>query len=397
MLTDSEIERLAVELESDRVERKESSADGEKLRQAVCAFANDLPGHGLPGYVLIGVNDAGAPAGLSISDRLLLSLADIRSDGNILLLPAISISQRQLAGQPIVVLEVWPSTMPPVRYRGRVWIRAGPRRAIATAEEERRLSERSLSVAASFDRRPCPEATLDDLAVDVFRDRYLPRVVSPEILSENRRRVEDQLASLRFLDLKSGRPTHAGVLLFGRDPSAFLPGAYLQFVRFDGKDRSDRVQDQKATGGNLLSQLEQLDNLLPVQIHTARLPAAGLRHADVPDYPIVAVRELVLNGVMHRTYEGTNAPVRLSWFADRLEISSPGGLFGQVTPDNYDQVSDYRNPVLAEAMKGLGYVERFGTGIARAKTALSRNGNPPPELIFAPTHVLVTVRERSAA
>ena len=97
---------------------------------------------------------------------------------------------------------------------------------------------------------------------------------------------------------------------------------------------------------------------------------------------------------MHRAYEGTNSPVRINWFADRVEIQSPGGLYGQVTPANFERVCDYRNPVLAEAMKVLGYVERFGTGIARAKAALAANGNPIAEFTFEPTHVLVTIRRR---
>ena len=95
---------------------------------------------------------------------------------------------------------------------------------------------------------------------------------------------------------------------------------------------------------------------------------------------------------MHRTYESTNAPVRFYWFADRVEVQSPGGLYGQVTPENYERVNDYRNPVLAEVLKVLGYVERFGTGIARAIAALLANGNPKAEFEFEPTHVKLTVR-----
>jgi ATP-dependent DNA helicase RecG len=97
---------------------------------------------------------------------------------------------------------------------------------------------------------------------------------------------------------------------------------------------------------------------------------------------------------VHRTYDGTNAPVRINWFRDRVEIQNPGGLYGHVTPENYRRVTDYRNPVLAEAMKVLGYVERFGVGIARAEAALRGNGHPPPEFVFEATHVLVTVQGR---
>jgi ATP-dependent DNA helicase RecG len=165
-------------------------------------------------------------------------------------------------------------------------------------------------------------------------------------------------------------------------------------VRFDGETLADPVQDSKQLVGHLLRQLEQLDSLLPIQIRNPRVPAGGLRFEDQPDYPLLAIRELVLNALVHRTYEGTNAPVRLYWFQDHVEVQNPGGLYGQVTPENYQWVSDYRNPVLAEVLKVLGYVERFGTGIARANAALKSNGNPPAEFQFAPTHVRVTVKAR---
>ena len=96
---------------------------------------------------------------------------------------------------------------------------------------------------------------------------------------------------------------------------------------------------------------------------------------------------------MHRTYENTNAPIRLTWFSDRIEIVNPGGPFGIVTVANFGQpgVTDYRNPHLAEAMKVLGYVQRFGVGIATARRLLAENGNPPPVFDPRDTHVLVTI------
>jgi len=395
MLSVLELEQLMTDLESDRVERKESITSPEKIRQAICAFANDLPGHQLPGYVFIGVNDQGRPATLPITDRLLRTLADMRSDGNILPIPSITVQKETLQGTPVAVVEVLPSDTPPVRFKGQVWIRVGPRRAIATLEEERRLTERQVAGVRNFDQKPCTGATLDDLLLEQFRGDYLPRVVDPSVIAQNNRAIGEQLASLRFFDLRRQAPTYAGLLVIGKDPLQFLPGAYIQFVRFEGESLSDAVQDEKRITGNLLTQLLQLDNLLPLQIHTARAPTTGLRHEDRPDYPLFAIRELALNAVIHRAYEATNAPVRINWFADRVEILNPGGLYGQVTPDNYERVSDYRNPVIAEAMKVLGYVERFGTGIARANAALRANGNHLAEYTFEPAHVLVTVRRSS--
>ena len=97
---------------------------------------------------------------------------------------------------------------------------------------------------------------------------------------------------------------------------------------------------------------------------------------------------------MHRTYEATNAPVRLMWFDDRIEIINPGGPYGLVTKENFGRpgVSDYRNPAIAGVLKTMGFVQRFGFGIAEARRALEANGNPPPEFQIEPTVLMVSVR-----
>jgi hypothetical protein len=204
-----ELERLMSDLESDRVERKESISGPEKIRQAICAYANNLPDHRTPGYIFIGVNDAGNPVSLPITDQLLLTLSDMRSDGNILPLPYMTVEKVTLNGIPVAVVEVHPSDMPPVRLRGQLWIRVGPRRAIATRQEERVLTERQVAGSRTFDRRPCLDATLDDLLVESFRSEYLPRVVEAGVIAQNNRSVEEQLASLRFFDLRKHTPTYA--------------------------------------------------------------------------------------------------------------------------------------------------------------------------------------------
>lgn len=393
MIDDQELEKLLAETESDRVERKQALTHPEQVAEAICAFANDLPGHRAPGYVFVGADNVGTPTNLVITDQLLQNLAHLRGDGRILPVPHMVVQKRSLRGADMAVVEVHPSDMPPVRFNGQTWIRIGPRRGIATIQEERILTERQVAGTRTFDQRRCLGATLDDLLLESFIVEYLPRVVDRDILAQNQRSVEEQLASLRLYDLAARVPTNAGILVFGRDPLRFMPGAFIQFVRFDGLTLADPVQDRKEITGNLQTQLLQLDNLLPLQVRTARRSAAGLQHEDLPDYPRVAVREIALNAVMHRTFEGTNAPVRINWFNDRVEIQNPGGLYGNVNPQNFERMSDYRNPVIAEAMKAFGYVERFGTGIARANAALRNNGNVPAVFFFEHTHVLVTIRD----
>ena len=96
-------------------------------------------------------------------------------------------------------------------------------------------------------------------------------------------------------------------------------------------------------------------------------------------YPDWAVRELLLNAIIHRDYQIGNAPIKFYDYNNiRLELSNPGGLYGQVNADNFPFVNDYRNPLLAEAMKIMGYVNKYNRGIAKVKTEMDKNGNPAP-------------------
>jgi ATP-dependent DNA helicase RecG len=109
-----------------------------------------------------------------------------------------------------------------------------------------------------------------------------------------------------------------------------------------------------------------------------------MRHR--PKYPYWATRELLMNAIMHRDYQ-TNAPVQFYEYDDRIEVQNPGGLYGKVSEDNFPNVSDYRNPFIAEAMKILGYVNRFSRGVYRVQKELVENGNGEATFDFS----LVTV------
>ena len=376
-MDDRDLERLLKEGEANRVERKASLADGDKIRQVICAFANDLPNHGLPGVILVGVKDDGSCAHLSITDELLRTLADMRSDGNITPFPTMTVEKKRLAGCEMAVVLVSPSDAPPVRYKGRVYIRIGPRQGIASPEEERRLSEKRRSKDMPFDIRPIELAAKADLDLGLFERVYLPNAVAQEILDENRRSLEQQLASLRFTTAEPQRiPTVLGILVIGKDPREFLPGAYIQFLRIEGVELTDPIKDQKEIGGALPDLLRLLDEVFEANISVAVTLTEGPTEVRRPDYPLAALQQIARNAVLHRTYEGTHAPVRITWFSDRIEIQSPGGPYGQVSRTNFGQpgVTDYRNPHLAEAMKNLGYVQKFGVGIPLARKAMADNG-----------------------
>jgi ATP-dependent DNA helicase RecG len=380
-------------LETATLEFKSNAKDRGKIGRAICALANDLPNRG-GGDLLIGVNDDGAPArNVDVSDRELLALTDFRDDGRILDRPSLVVSRALLCGEPIVRIHVDAALAPPVRFEGVAYVRPGPTTRRANSDDERVLSERRRANDLPYEMRPRPFTTLDDLDLGLFERTYLPAAVAPQVLEENGRPVQQQLASLHLTDAE-GTPTVLGLLVVGYEPRTAIGGAYVQFARYAGLDKVSPISDDHEIGGNIIAEETQLDPVLLGNLRTSIVPDGILREARQAEYPWEAIRESVMNAVMHRDYETSNAPIHIDWFDDRVEVSNPGGPYGRVRKDNFERVNDYRNPSLAAAMKTLGYVNRFGRGIPRIRAAMEQNGNPQPEFIVDDAYWAVTLRKR---
>ena len=287
-----------------------------------------------------------------------------------------------------------PSNSPPVRCRGTIQFRIGPRRGIATAQDERILSEKRRYGDRPFDIAPVPIAGLSDLNLTQFENEYLPAAFSDEILAANDRSLREQLSATKMIE-SAQQPTATvlGLLAIGKNPQDFLPGAYAQFLRIGGNELADDILDSEDIGGAVPDLLRRLDEKLRAHNRTEVDITAGDTDLRTALYPMEALQQITRNAIMHRTYEATNAPVRVSWFSDRIEVISPGGAFGAVAADNFGQpgLTDYRNPNLADAMKTLGYVQRFGVGISIAKRHLEQAGHPPPEFDVSSNYVRVVI------
>ena len=397
-LSDRDLESVLLTGENDSVERKRNASDLDRIREAICAFANDLPDRRRPGVVFVGVEDDGTCANLSIDDDLLKKLGQLRDDGALMPFPSIEVRPASICGCSVAVVLVEPSENPPVRFRGRSWVRVGPRRAIATVEEERRLVEKRRWANLPYDAQPINGATIQDLDLGRFESEYLPSLVSLDTIAQNARTTEQKLLALRLVTA-SGVPTVTAVLMIAKSTQDWIRGAEIAWQRVSGTSLTDSTTDQRTITGTLPDQLRRIDEILGSAINIG-LDLGAVTHELRSDYPLAALQQLVRNAVMHRNYEGTASPVRVTWYQDRIEILSPGGPFGSVTPETFGRpgFTDYRNPTIAEALKGYGYVERFGQGIQIARRVLEDNGNPPPEFAFppdqAPAWVHVIVRKR---
>lgn len=397
-LEDEELAGLIQAGESCRVEFKSTLSSSKKaIREAVCAFSNDLTGSGQVGIVVVGLKDDGTHSDLEVTDELLRSLTDVRNDGHIVPVPSIQVEKRLYNGKELAVVTVLPSDSPPVRCDGKIQVRSGPRRSIASAQDEHILIERRRYGNRPYDISPLRGTGTVELNRRQFEDEYLPQAVDRQLLEENERSFTERLAATKMIaSVDDERATVLGLLVLGVRPRDFIPGAYVQFLRIDGNELDAHIADEAEIDGTISDTLSQLEKKLRSHNRRALDFVGKDREYRAEQYPYLVLQQLVRNAVMHRSYETTNAPVRVYWFNNRIEIQNPGGPFGTVTKENFGKpgVTDYRNPNLAEAMKVLGYVQKFGAGIQIAQKRLRHAGHSEIDFTIEPSHILATVNAR---
>ena len=395
--SDSELLGLISEDESHWIERKESFSDKEKICRTVCAFANDLASSNRYGIVWIGIRNDGFISGIEVSDELLQKIDQIRAEGKIQPLPSLSTRHLRVDNKSVIAIVVAPSSLPPVSYDGRIWVRLAASTQRGNHEVERQLNERRrFKAGRSFDSEGIPHASIGDLDIRYFEQSYLPSAISREVLDANGRTLEEKLTTTRMaIGVGPCTPTVAGLLTLGYTPQDWFAGAYVQFVRYAGSEHGGAIADRMEITGNLETVIRQAEEKIKINILQPTDINSQDREIRQPSYPLAALQQLFRNAVLHRNYEGTNAPIRLYWFDDRIEIMNPGGPFGIVDANNFGQphIADYRNPTIAEVLHNLDFVQRFGFGIQNAKSLLKANGNPEPEFNVSASMVVVTIRK----
>ena len=235
------------------------------------------------------------------------------------------------------------------------------------------------------DIRPIEQATLRTLQTDLL-EQYLVK------LKAGRPHLS-QLKTVEICELmgitRDGVPTMAAVQLFGLFPQAYFPQMCITAVSVPGTEvgvlgpEGERFLDNRRIEGTLSQMLEDALSFVRknIRIKTIIDPETGKR-ADREDYPLTAVREAILNALIHRDYSihTEGMPIQVLLFEDRFEVRSPGGLYGRLRIDQLGKVQpDTRNPVLAVAMEVLGETENRYTGIPTMRRELERAGMAEPE------------------
>ncbi|MBN1399731.1 MAG: DeoR family transcriptional regulator, partial [Anaerolineae bacterium] len=223
---------------------------------------------------------------------------------------------------------------------------------------------------ASYELQAPPDASLDDIDWERVR-RYAEHLdLAPDLP------LEELLRRRGGLERVTGRPTHAGLLLFGREPERFVRGSEIIAVRYPGARMGDRFV-RRDVRGPLPEQIGRAEAFVLANMRRDTV-LEGLERMELEEYPPAAVREAIVNAVAHRDYAIQGEGIRLLIFSDRLEVYSPGRLPGHVTLDNLLDERYSRNQIIVQVLADLGYIERLGYGIDRMVALMEAEGLPAP-------------------
>lgn len=357
--------------------------DADLLAETLVALANSDGG-----TLLVGVDGGGRPTGAVMPDELEGALRSAESRCR----PPVRTSWESMeaAGGLVIAIQVPRSIELHSLDDGRVLVREGRENRPLGGDAIRQLA--SSKESGSFEEQEVPGADWQEDWDSEVLDEYL---------AKREERGAARTTGLRQLLFEigalspEGRPTVAGMLLFGRRPPAFLPQSGVVFVKFPGTElRAENGQPgygrREEINGPLARIVERAWNVVWEEMGVGAY-VNGLAREESLAYPRFAVREALVNAICHRDYRLSGRRVEIRMFADRLEVISPGGLPGYITIDNIVDEHFSRNPRIVGGLYHWGYIEELGLGIDRMIEEMVDAGQPPPRFAAAPYSFTVTL------
>jgi len=348
------IEKIIANGESETLELKPSLSQMNEIIETISALANTKGGE-----IIIGVSDSGKIRGVEIGKGTIENLTNtIAQNTEPKIQPHIKIEK--IEGKNIIVIDVTESMDKLVLAFGRPYKKVGKSSPRMSKEEyEKRILEKHKE-KIQFDKQICKEATLKDFDWNYIKEKFIPLY---ERLSE--KKITGNLPSLiKSLNcIRDGKPTNAGILLFGKEPQNFYMNAYIALARYKGKEVETQRLDYKEFTGNLFQQVDECDKYIKEHITImSRLLPDRIQREDIPEYGWYSVRELVTNAVCHRDYADFGSKVIIKMFSNKIEFYNPGGLPEDITPQNIADKQYSKNPIIAKILAKVKYIEELGEG-----------------------------------
>ncbi|MBF4470940.1 ATP-binding protein [Flavobacterium sp. HJJ] len=361
--------------ESQNIEWKRSWHDD--YLKWICGFANAVGG-----IIYIGKDDDGVVTHLENHKALMESLPNkIRENLGIIC----DVNLHDEAGKKYIEIRVNPYSVP-VSLRGRYYYRSGSSKMEMTGNT---LNEFLLKKAGkTWDDVIEEGANLDDIddnSIKTFVKDALKSGRMPNDIGELS--TVELLEKIRLLD--HGKLKRAAIILFGKDPNRFYPNIKVKIGRFGVNDADLRFQEVEE--GNIIELLKTVPNQLNYKFFTKPIDFEGLLRIEKDEYPVAAVREMLLNALVHRSYMGSMIQMRV--YDNKLNIWNEGLL-----PEGMDfeslkhhHISRPRNPLIADVCFKAGYIDSWGRGTLKIYEACKEMDLPEPEIISMDGGILVTV------
>ena len=353
-----DFDALLSEGESSYVEFKNAQVNPVSLAEEIIAFANSDGG-----TILIGVDDDGAISGVNAPIMEMQVINICRNNIRPSLIPRIS--KKIVNNLAILVVEVDSADTVYCTVQGKYFIRVGSTKQSPTQQELLRLFQRRRMI--TFDETPVLQAGI--ASIDMGKvDAYLLRMGVSPLDIENADSIKNDLINLSILSsVDSNHPSLAGYLSFGRHPQKVYPSYTIMAGAYVGTDVTTATVREKEITGSLDDLIEDAMAFFKLTLpQTFKIPD-GIRREDRYAYPMMALREALVNAVAHRDYTISGSAIRIFIFENRVEIRSPGGLCNTMTLESLPYRQFTRNQNIASFLSGLGYMERRGKGILRMK------------------------------
>lgn len=365
--------------ESQKVELKSKIDDG--LGKSICSFANTNDG-----TIFVGVGDDGKIIG--IDNKHEREIANIAHTCKPSIFPELEAIETE--GRNIFLVKIKKSGSLH-SFKNIAYKRIASHDKPLSPEEVIEFAKNTGKIR--FDSQVCEGAVFDDIdleKVEWFKSAY--KIVTGEgILAGNRKLLE------KLGCTKKGEITNAGILLFGRRPEKFFHQNQITIIRYPGNGVSDKYLDIKDFSGNLFDLIDRADGYIKEHIQIAsRLVPGQIAKKDIPQYPMFAIRELIVNAVAHRDYSVSGSRIIIKMFRNRIEYSSPGGFPGDVTPENIADKQYSRNSILVTVLNKVKYIEAIGDGINRVIDSVKKHPMGPKLPLFGEAGNTVIITLHSA-
>lgn len=411
-MTHDELLQLIAEVQAHESELEhvdvKSAGQGtpERIYESLSAFANRTGG----GVILFGLDERRGfeITGVADAHRLQENVSNTAaSDMEPPLRPDFTVDEIQ--GATVVVVEVQevdvalrPCHYKPAGLQKGSYVRVGNTNRRMTDYEV--FGYVSARTQPAFDEEPIAETTIEDLDGTKLEE-YLASLkrARPQATYLDGS-LGEALVQLGIARVVEGDlcPTRAGLLVFGKYPQQFEPQLVITFLHYYGTKeeektpKGERFLDNRKFEGSIPEMVETAVKHVTASIRKASL-INGLYRRDIPEYPEEAIREAVVNAVAHRDYSHhvRGSYIQLRLFANRLEVQSPGGLFGSVSVENLEDEQSTRNHTLMRLMEDLHLVENRGSGIQAMIEAMREANLEPPQFRDKHSSFWVTFRNHS--